>query len=264
MSIFFSIANITWKDQLTYRLNFLMWRLRNILRLLIIYFLWTAVYSNAISISGYSKEQMLTYILLTSLISSLVLSSRTQDIADEIISGDLSNILLKPFNIFFYWLAKDFGDKFTNFVFGIFEVSILILLLKPPFFMQTNPLSLFLFLLSTIGAVIIFIQISALISFLGFWTNNVWGPRFLMIILIEFFAGGLFPLDILPSWLFNILSLLPFSFVLFFPIKVYLGTLSPSLLATMYLAVIFWIIFLTFIVREAWKRGLKNYEASGR
>ena len=45
-SKYFGIAKVSWQNGFVYRLNFVMWRLRNVIQLLTVYFLWLAVTGN--------------------------------------------------------------------------------------------------------------------------------------------------------------------------------------------------------------------------
>lgn len=258
------IAKNTWDEYMQYRLNFIMWRVRNILRLIVVYFLWWAIFSERNSIFGYSETQLLTYVLASSIVAGIVFSTKTQDIGSEINSGDLSNLLLKPINVFKYWLARDIGDKILNICFAFIEVAILILLLRPSVFIQTN-FYLLVFTILAIGiSLILYFLISLILSFFGFWTPDIWGPRFLFFIILEFFAGGLFPLDMLPKPIYAFLSLLPFNYLLFFPIKIYLGQLSMVSIFQGLLISILWVLVLYKFAQKTWYKGLSVYGAYGR
>ena len=138
MKKYYIIAKNTWDEMLTYRASFIMWRVRNTIQLLTIYFLWLVVLSGNKTILGYDQPAMLTYILGTSLLDAIVLSSRSYAVGEEINSGNLMNFLLRPINYFKYWLAKDVGDKAMNVVFSLIEISLIFIILKPPLFFQTN------------------------------------------------------------------------------------------------------------------------------
>ena len=125
-----------------------MWRVRSIIRLLAVYFLWLAIFRRNQELFGYNQELILTYVLGTSLVRALTLASRSVDVGGEIASGALSNYLLKPINYFHYWLSRDITDKLLNLSFVLVEVSLIIWLLKPPLFLQTNPFYLLTFLFS--------------------------------------------------------------------------------------------------------------------
>src|SRR5581483_8490660 len=153
MKKYYQIMKNTWDEMVTYRLNFSMWRFRNVLQLLTMYFLWYSVIPSNKSIFGYSHSLILTYILGTSILSSVVLSSRSYDIGDVINKGELSNFLLKPINFFYYLFAKDIGDKAMNIVFSFGELFLLFILLRPPFLIQTNPFYLVAFLIAICIAV---------------------------------------------------------------------------------------------------------------
>ena len=92
-----------------------------------------------------------------------------------------------------------------------------------------------------------------------------WAGQFLLIIVFsEFFSGATFPLDILPLALQKVLYLLPFPYLIFFPIQVYLGKINGETLMGGLLVALFWVIILNFAMRWIWNKGLKVYQAFGR
>lgn len=264
MNKYWLVARNTWDEMLTYRLNFVMWRLRTVFQLLTIYFLWLALIPHGGELFGYSQMEILTYILGTALIGSLVLSSRSHAIGDDINEGNLSNFLLRPINYFFFWMAKDAADKTMNIAFSIVELTILFVVLKPPLLIQADVSYLLLFLIASIVALILWFIFNVLIGLIGFWSPEVWAPRFILMIVITFTAGGLFPLDILPKPVFAFVQLLPFTYLLYFPVKVYLGQLTFIEVSLGLAISLFWVVFLLSFIRPIWMRGLRLYTAQGR
>jgi ABC-2 type transport system permease protein len=265
MRKYLQVIKITFQEYFVYRLNFLFWRLRAFIQLLVLYFLWLAVIPQGTTIFGYDQAKILTYILGTSIIRSFILASRSVDAAGQIGSGDISNFLLKPISYLKYWFAKDLTDKILNLIFSIFGVSLIFILLRPPVIIQTNPVTIGLTILSIILGIILYFYLSFLLSMIAFWTpENVWPPRFLATIIIEFLAGGLFPLDILPAVIFNSLQILPFTYLLFFPLNIYLGKLA--LVETLFGLVVslFWIVIFYQLVKLLFHSGVKKYAAWGR
>lgn len=252
-----------WDQSVSYRLNFVMWRFRQVLQLLTIYFLWTAILPPGKLFNEYTQSLMLTYIFGTSLVNSIVLSSRIWEVADEINSGLLSNLLLRPMNYFVYWFAKNLGDKALNIAFSIIEITLLIFILRPPIFLQTNIMFLFFFLISLGLAMFLQFCIDFLLSFIGFWSSETWAPRFIFYMLISFFSGGLFPLDILPKGINIIFQSLPFAYLLYFPLKIYLGQLSLLQIITGLFASFIWGFILFAFMQLVWRRGIKIYTAQG-
>jgi len=260
---YFQVFKISIQEVFVWRINFLLWRFRVVLQLLVLYFLWLTVFSSSQNILGYTREMMFTYILGASLIRSFTLSSRTADIAGEINQGILTNFLLKPLSYFKYWFTRDLSDKALNIFFSVFEIILFYLLFKPPLFIQSNGISILGSFAVTILSILVYFYFSFLISILSFWVIEVWGLRFLTMILIDFMSGGIFPLDILPRPIFSILQATPFPYLTFFPLKVYLGDISLAGIATGILIMLVWLIILRFLVVYVWRKGLQVYSAEG-
>ncbi|MBI3486012.1 ABC-2 family transporter protein [Candidatus Daviesbacteria bacterium] len=264
MKAYLLFAKNTWNEIVTYRLNFVMWRVRNLLQLLTIYLLWATITSQSANIFGYSKSEMLTYILGVSFLTAVVMSSRTQEMGENINSGDLSIFLIRPINYFGYFLSRDLGDKAMNIVFSIAEISLVYLILKPPIFIQTNFVFLIFFIIGTTLALLLNFLIGSLLGMLGFWSPEIWAPRFLMYIVLGFLAGGSFPLDIFPKQIVNFLQLFPFTYLLYFPMKIYLGRVSSSEIFQGFLITLAWILVFYFSLLFIWNIGLKKFGAEGR
>lgn len=258
------VAKNTWQETFTYRFNFVMWRVRVIMQILTLYFLWAAIMPSQGTLMGYNRSLILTYILGTSLISSIILSTRSYEIGDQINKGDLSNFLIRPINYFLYWFFKDLGDKGMNIVFSITELIILFFILHPSLFVQTNLIYLALMLLSMVLALLLYFLFNVLLGLLGFWSPETWAPRFIFMVVISFFAGGLFPLDILPKSIFSVFQFLPFTYLLFFPLKIYLGQLPFTGIFSGLLISFLWVVIIYQLVNFIWAKGLRMYTAQGR
>ncbi|OGG08570.1 hypothetical protein A2154_00340 [Candidatus Gottesmanbacteria bacterium RBG_16_43_7] len=262
--LYLQIFKNTWSEIMTYRVNFLFWRIRMVMQMLVVYFLWNAFYANRTALFGYSREMMLTYVLLISIVRTIVLSTTTVDIGNKINQGDLSNYLVKPICFVCFYFSRDMADKLLNLICGIFEVGIFILILNPPLAFQPDLFVTSTFLVAAgIGAVLYF-YFSLLIGFIGFWSTEVWAPRFLSLTIMEFFAGTLFPLDILPQSLYTISQVLPFHYFIYFPIKVYLGQLTQTEILAGLTVSVGWVILLLLLTRYIWSKGLKIYQAEGK
>jgi ABC-2 type transport system permease protein len=200
------------------------------------------------------------------ILRALVLSSRAVDIAGEISGGDLTNFLLKPLNYIKYWFTRDISSKALNLSFATVEIVILYFFLKPTFFVQTNPLQIFLFLAAVLFAIVMFFGLLVLVNFITFWLpEGGWASQFLIIVIFtEFLSGAVFPIDILPEAIQNVLYALPFPYLMFFPLQVYLGKLSMEATLQGLLVSGFWMVVLIFTMNQVWTRGIKRYSAIGR
>lgn len=263
MKKYWQVFKISFQQEFVYRVNFIMWRIRNVLQIFLIFFLWDTIFSDSSKvIFGYDRAKILTYVFSLIIVRAVVLSSRSIDIAGEISRGDLSNYLLKPFSYFKYWFTRDISSKTLNLIFATFETFILYILLKPPFFFQSDPTYIILFIISLFLAVLLFFLILFLFNLFVLWyPEQAWGPTFLLLIFVEFLGGGTFPLDVLPSFIQKIIYMTPFPYLLFMPIQIYLGKIDFRASTVSVLTTFVWVLFFTFIVKNVWKLGLKAYEA---
>lgn len=263
MNKYLYIIKNTWNEILTYRLSFVLWRLRTIFQLLTIYFLWFSLIPASRTLFGYSQVLILTYVIGTAVMSAIVFSTRTYEIGENINSGNLSTMLTKPINYFGYWWFRDMGDKLANIAFSVGELLILFLILRPPLFIQTKPEYLLLTVITIILAIVLHFFIGAILGMIGFWSPEVWAPRFIFFILVQFFSGAVFPLDVFPKTIFTIFQFLPFPYLMFFPLKIYLGQLSVVEVTQGVIVTIVWIFILWYGVQLIWQKGLKIYTAYG-
>lgn len=263
MGKYWEIFRITWQQFLIYRVNFAMWRLRTILQLLLVYFIWWSVFQSQTQVFGYTTASILTYILVASLTRTIVLSSRASDLIDSINTGSIVNFLIKPLGFIRYYLTRDVADKLFNIGFFIAEVSLLILLLHPPIIIQTNFFVLALFFLALFGGLIIYFCINFIIGLTAFWVESSWGVLFLMTIILESLGGGLFPLDILPQRIFDGLMLTPFPYLIYFPAKLYLGTMSYPQIIFGFSIIFIWILVLILLMRILLEAGFRHFSAVG-
>lgn len=260
MQKYLRIFEVTIKQYFVYRLSFVLWRLRMFINLIIVFFLWSAVFVHNQQVAGYDKASLLTYILFVNIISTLVMGTRTSDIANQINDGSVMNYLLKPFSFFKYYASQDVADKLLNVAFVFVEFAIIVLLFNPPIQMPQNILLGLTFLVA--GLMISFF-INMMLSFVAFWTTETWAPRFLYIMLIGFVSGSFFPLDLMPIGFYNFLLTTPFPYLFYFPTKIVLGFKDPQLY--LHLAISYLWVFLTWkLAKYMWNRGNRSFSFWGK
>ena len=261
MKAYIQIFTTSLKEYFAYRLNFVLWRLRIVLSTLITLFLWLGVFDARTSFGSYSKEHLLSYLLFSSVISTFISSSRVSNLASEIQSGDIMNLILKPLSVFGYYGATDLADKLINTGFGLVEFTLIIFFLKIPLVTPHQLGWVFLFILS---GVCISFSINLLLSFIGFWTPEVWAPRFLFMMLVTFVSGAYFPLDLLPTLAYRILLLTPFPYLYFLPTKILIDGTQNTFFIQQLLCSLGWAVGLFFLAQLVWKRGIREFSFWGK
>lgn len=258
MKKYLTVFAIDWQGQFIYRLNFVLWRFRNVLRVLMTYFLWTSIFSTQTAVFGYTKEQMIAYLLLALFISSVVTSCPSNDnVGGEVSNGTLNNFLVKPIGYLRYWFTRDLSSKLLNIIFAVGEIAILFLLFRPIIHVSPNLVSLLLL----ISAVIIYFLLGKLAISVVFWApEQTWGLMFIILVLVEILTGMIFPLDVLPRWAFSALQFTPFPYLIYFPLASIIG---KPIAVRILLQSLIWMGILYYLVKKVWAKGLKTYSASG-
>lgn len=266
MRKYWQIFRLSWQSILVYRFSFIMWRVRLVIDFLTIYFFWWAVFFEYQQIGAYSRQTMLSYLLVAALLRALVFSTVSYSACVEIANGDLNNYLIKPINYLKYWLSRDWADKLLNLLLFSVEFVLLILILKLPLVFPTDFWQWCLFIVVAFIAAIMYFFFSFLFSSFSFWypEHEGWPMRFLMLMLLDFLSGIAFPLDIFPKALIQLFKLLPFYYFIFFPAQIYLGRLTGQEIISGFMIMLVWLAILVGLTKYVWKKGLTIYGAYGR
>lgn len=222
---------------------------------------WSLIYKEKEIIDGYTFNAFATYMALSIVIRAVTANGGVANsYSKHIRKGSLSYWLVKPasFNQYHFFRASSW--RLTKIVIpAIF--FILLLLTKPGFFL--TPHLPILFLVSLLLGMMINFFIYALIGSIGFWTINVWGIISIFGRVADVLSGALFPLDFLPKSIATGVSYLPFKYMHYAPLSIYLGKEDTTGSLQLILIQLGWIMGLGVVYRFVWARGLKRYDSVG-
>ncbi len=263
MHKYLQLFSTSWQNGFVYRTSVILWRFRNFMASFMALTVWSLLLGNDNTIVGYTQETAITYIFLVSLLQSVVLSTSMHGLSEFIYSGSMSNLLVKPVSVFGYLGVQEVTDKLKNLLFLLLEMGILWWLFLPTLVLPPMA-TILLFLLWTVGAIYLNALALILLGSIGFWSPETWAPRFLFFIMLDFTAGKLFPLDILPIYIQKILFLTPLPYLSFVQTQLFLGKLQSDMLLQHTLVFVAWLFVGTFIVRVVWQKGMQQYTAAGQ
>ncbi|MEX0895452.1 MAG: ABC-2 family transporter protein [Patescibacteria group bacterium] len=262
MSKYIQLFSLYWQNGLVYRTNLILWRFRQFLSALMALTVWSVVFTGQEQVFGYDTGGMIAYVFIASFLQSLVLATALHGLAQRVYSGEVSMLLTKPINFFGTLAIEDLADKSRNILFIFVEMGLLYLLFMPTIPLPGLQTWLIFGLLASMGAVLHFI-ISLLFGTLGFFSPETWGPKFLFFVIVDFTAGKLFPLDILPEVVQKILFLTPFPYFSFVQTQVFLEKYTQPELLNHILVLAGWLIGLSVLNSWLWKKGMREYTAAG-
>lgn len=260
------VFKLAWMERMAYRINFFMEILSGIFSSLIVILLWIAVYRYADQqiIGGYSLSEMVTYLLGGGLINTFILTTaENPETSQNIQDGTLSAFLLKPLSPYGIWLARDLGSKTFFLLLGVGGYIVVALFFREKLILINNIELLALFIISLILASLLQFLFFESLSLLAFWVENTYGMRFSMRVVMEITGGAIIPISFFPIILQKIFWALPFPFLIYFPMQIYLGKIPSSIIIEEFLKEITWIGALGLLNRIIWRKGVKQYTAMG-
>jgi len=210
--------------------------LTNLLYIVIIFFLWRAIYDGSDGlIKGLSFDQAFVYLALASTFVAIYGTGTEWKVSNTIISGDIINELIKPIDyqmmLFFYSLSQV--------VYLLFWVGTPVILLVSfvggldVVVVERLPL----FLMSLCFAYGISFHIDYLIGVTAFQTQSVWGFIAVKESLIFVLSGAVVPLAFFPESVQSILAFTPFAYIYNTPLILLTDASVPFSRCLEYLAI---------------------------
>jgi ABC-2 type transport system permease protein len=267
MKKYWHVLNVGVQNNLTYRFNFLARTLFGLIPLVAILFVWRTIYAGkepGSKVGTYTLAEMISYYLLTTIVDAL--TAVTEDdwqIAADIKDGNISQFLLKPIDYLSYRLCLFFSARAAYLAVATIPLMIFILCLHRYFVLPPDWPTFGLFACSIVLTALLQFFISYTMAMLAFWVLEV--STFIFIVFaFEYIASGhMFPLDILPKTLENVLAYTPFPYQLYFPVSVYMGKATGADLVRGFIIQASWVAIAYGMARWLWARGIRKYSAVG-
>lgn len=261
---YFTVFITTLKDFKEYRSQFYLTYIGWFTRLVIIVFLWKAIFEGKSHIGHYDFKDALTYFMLTQIGMSFIFSHVGFHYARDIVSGDLSNYLHRPISYPLYKLVFELGRNIARTFIGIISYGIMIIIFAKYFSFHFSWTILPLALLSFILGFLINHCMTALVGILSFWFTDTTRLIYIYFSIVTIFAGLTVPLDLFPEKMYTILKFTPLPYSFFIPVKILQNTYQGQELLENVLAQIFFTVILIGITIASYRLGLKKYEAVGK
>lgn len=262
MGKYLAVFKNSFQNTLIYRFNFFAGLISQFFTLGIFLYLWLSIYRRGGKIGSYSLVQLIVYYVASSFLSMAVKGiDVAKNIGESIRQGTITNLLLRPISHFkfqfFYTVASLIYQVLLSL--ALF-VSLGILLVKY-FNFYPSVEHLFYFILSAILGFLLNFLIFYIIGISTFWLGFIMGFNYIAQVIISFLDGSFIPLDLFPDFLAQINSFLPFKYIVYVPVSIFVGRAEPSIWS--FVVPCFWIIGLYFISNLLFKKGVRKYEGFG-
>ncbi len=251
------------KSALVYRFHFIVNIFTTPIALVVFYFLWKSIFefTGQEVIRGFTFETMISYYALNMIVGFLIFTYVDEDLEERIVHGTLTPQLLRPLTYFWEIFADHMGVSLVSILIEIIPVSFIAI-----FFFGLGGPSLIngtLFVILVILAILINFMLGYLVGLTSFWFKEIGGIRRVRRVIVSFLAGSFIPLTFFPEWVISLSNFLPFQYIRYVPVTVYLGnhSLPESLLLMLGAAV--WVVALYLITKYLWKVAYKKFAGSG-
>jgi ABC-2 type transport system permease protein len=266
VSKYWHVINVGLQNTLVYRVNFFFRAAFGLIPLLATILLWRAIFegNESPTIASYTLSEMISYYLIVTIVDSLTaVTDDDWQIAADIRDGAISQLILKPIDYLRYRFCLFSAGRFIYTLVALLPVASFIFLLRDYFVHPPDAVTLACFVLSVILTALLQFLISFTMALLAFWVLEVSTFIFILFALESLAGGHLFPLDILPPALTQLLFLTPFPYQMFFPVSIYLGKTTGAALWQGLATQAFWVVMAYVAARVVWHRGVRRYGAYG-
>ncbi len=241
-------------ESMQFRLSMLFTFVGNLLYLLLVYYLWKAIFASSDTgvVNGMTFQDTMIYLVFATALFNFMEMWIVWDMGRDIQKGQIVVDLLKPMNYRNFRFFLGCGEMITKFFTTFFPTAIIVFIVsKGAIHIGIN---LLWFVVSVIFSVLINYYINFMVGTICMYTESIWGINIMKEVIIGILSGVTVPIAFFPDVLKDIAMLLPFQAICNSPMQVllhpeYEGTELFSILGLQ----LIWVVVL-FIVSEAFFR----------
>jgi ABC-2 type transport system permease protein len=216
---YYTVFLTSLQNQTAYKADLLAQNFFFALLLFIFINLWGRIFADRNSFSGYSKNDLIWYFIITEIIT-LSTQNYFRNISDQIRGGAFAYSLNKPYRFIMYTFWENAGvmvyKLFTNSAIGI-VLGVIFAGLPGSATLIFSPLIFSCVIIGIILNCLIHTCIALTALFVEDNTAFFWIYQKMVLIF-----GIFIPIDIFPTWLFDVLKYMPFAYITFGPAKLFL------------------------------------------
>ena len=255
-----ALVGSTWASWMQYRGFFFILAFGWMVPPLAALFVWSAAAAGG-PVGGLERGEFVAYYLILVLVNQLTYAQSNWTLGDVIREGLLNFWLLKPIPSVWHILASEVAGKTVTLVFVIPAAGLLALVLRPELH-TTWPHALL-----SLGAVLLAWALRFLwgcwLAQLAFWSSRADSLLALQDALVFLFSGVVAPVALLPGALQTLARLLPFHYMVGFPVEILVRRPAASELMAGFTLQLGWLALALALSLILWRLGMRRYSAVG-
>ncbi|MDR1542328.1 MAG: ABC-2 family transporter protein [Clostridiales bacterium] len=266
LKIYWPFAKSSMLQALAYKAGALFMNVYMFMSIAISYFLWSAIFDSSGSgmLQGFSKPEMLVYIVISAVAGALSRVYITEDIGREIVDGSIATALIKPVSYVLRWLFSAFGGFVVSLVMPCWLIIAGMIFhgLATGSFAPT-PAGVAVFALSALLGFAISFLFEFCFSLLSFYTTYIWGLAIFKDAIVGLLSGAAIPLAFFPGAIRGAIEFMPFAGINYIPVMIFLGKIQGLDMLAFLARQAFWIAALSLAVKILWGRALRRLVVLG-
>ena len=210
---------------------------------------------------GYTAQGFAGYYLALMLVNQVTYTWVMYEYEFRVRQGGLSFALLKPVHPIHSDISDNLSSKLVTMPILLVVAGVLALIFHP-----TAVLSLWAvlaFIPALILAFLVRFLLEWTLALAAFWTTRVNAINQVYFLLMLFLAGQIAPLNLFPRPIQILANILPFRWMLGFPVELVLGRLTQLQTLEGLATQAAWVIVSLVLVGVVWRAGVRVYSAVG-
>lgn len=216
-----AIGWATYKEWAAFRSHMAVSILIGPIYFLVQYFIWQAIFSTRDTLNGFTLEQMLVYYGVMSCINYLTFDFADWNLQMLIRTGKYVTFVLRPVSHIFFAFSQKLGHRSLGFWMEFLPVCLIYFFILGIDLIPAQPLWA---IVSVILGFIMTFLVNYCIGLTAFWLTNADGIRRMFLLVRDVTAGVLVPLTFFPEMVQKVLLFLPFQFMQYVPVRVFVGS----------------------------------------
>ena len=264
MKKYFTLTRAGIIESFTFRMGLFVSFFGNIIYLIIVYFLWKAIFSSSPTgvVNGMTFSDTMIYLVLAGSLMSMVEVFLVFMIGRSVQQGTIVLDLLKPIRYDAFMFFSNSGEVVVK-AFTVFIPTAVVV-----YFVSGHgfPLgwNLLLFIPSFLFGFIINFFINMIIGTLCLFTQSSWGINIMKEVVIGLLSGASIPLAFFPDGIRAVVDKLPFQAIYHIPLNILLhDNYSATKIGTMFATQFMWAIVLFILSSLFWKWSLNKITVNG-
>ncbi len=248
--------------ELQYRAALLIWLIGTVLDPVVYLTVWaTAARSSGGEVGDFSARDFAAYFIVRMLVNHLTFTWIMWEYEWRIRQGVFSALLLRPIHP----IHKDIADNVTYKLLGLTVLlptaAVLTLVYRPAWHFQ--PWAVAAFAPALILAFFLRFFVEWTLALSAFWTTRVTAINQMYYLVLLFMSGLAVPLELLPGHLRVLTAVLPFRWMVAFPVELLLGRLTPGQALVGFAAQVGWLALALAGPTVGWRVAARRYSAVG-